>query len=145
MARVKTNVVNVKVDDKGTKITVKVECADVASVNVEALQKMYESQWKQFMYSTVQATIKEMYASVAANKQVVESMRTIFHATDEQISAFMAFQEQSNGAPFVTELPNLFTLRPDLTVEYSTVTETEEEESEEIPDVSEDESGVIEN
>ena len=85
MARVKTNVVNVKVDDKGTKVTVKVECADVALVNVEALQRMYESQWKQFMYSTVQATIKEMYASVAANKQVVESMRTIFHATDERI------------------------------------------------------------
>ena len=123
-----------------------VDHAPVESVNVESLRKLYESQWKQYMYQTVQQTIKEMFASVAANCQVVESMKTIFHATPEQISAFMTFQEQSNdGKPFVTELPNLFTLRSDLTVEYSTVAPTDEIDDSEIPDVEESESGETEN
>lgn len=140
MARVKTNVVNVKVDDKGTKIAVRVECADVASLSLEALRKLYESQWKQFMYSTVQATIKELYPSVAVNLSTLENIKAIPGVTPEQIEMFVGLQKASGK--FETELPNLFTLKSDLTIEYSTVTvseDTPELDSEETEETEETE------
>lgn len=128
MARVKTNVVNVKVDDKGTKIAVRVECADVSSLSREALEALYTSQWKQFMYSTVQQTIKELYPSVAVNLSTLENIKAIPGVTQAQIDTFVGLQKASGK--FETELPNLFTLKSDLKIEYSTVTPTENEEVE---------------
>jgi len=135
MARTKTNTVNVKVDDKGTKIAVKVQCADVSSLTREALESLYTSQWKSFMYSTVQATIKELYPSVAVNLSTLENIKRIPGVTEEQIAMFVGLQK--SGGKFETELPNLFTLKSDLQIEYSRVSETETE-SDDTPELGDD-------
>ena len=57
MARTKTSFINVKVDDKGTKIRVIAEHCDFTEMSLETLRKLAEDMWKQFMYSAVRCNV----------------------------------------------------------------------------------------
>ena len=142
MARVKTNSITVKVSETPeVKIKVGVECANVSTLSRAVLEALYASQWKQYMYSEVQQTVKSMYPAVATNLAILAGIKASMpNATDEQVSTFIKMMEVTTGNKFNVTLPNLFSLGEDhgeFKIEYSVVAPTDE--LDELPDLTEEE------
>ena len=124
MARKATSTIKVKVSESPeTFVTVNAKHTNFAEFSVETFRKLAEQTWKQFMYSTVQTTIKAQYPSIAANVVMIENMRKMFNATEEQIAQFCKAQN------LLLELPNTVQLMSDLTIEFDTVVESTDEEN----------------
>ena len=97
MARSKTDIINVTLGDESSKRVHPVDCykADFESLSRETLREFWESQWKTFMSSKVNSTVRSLDSAVQGNKERLDAIRKSFNATEEGIENFKALSVQA--------------------------------------------------